>query len=118
MGAEEFEAVSRREGVLATIDLKGDVTGAAREAMNAAYQEAAKDASAVILNFTRVGYINSTGIAAIVGVLAQARAAGLEVVACGLTEHYRHIFEVTRLSDFMNVVADEVAARSAAGAAR
>ena len=26
--------------------------------------------------------------------------------ACGLSEHYREIFEITRLSDFMTILAD------------
>ena len=58
-------------------------------------------------------YINSTGIALIVGVLAEARKAKRKVVACGLSGHYREIFQVTRLSDFMPIFADE--ARGAGG---
>ena len=55
----------------------------------------------VVLNFEDVEYINSTGIALIVGLLAQARAQRVQISACGLSEHYREIFEITRLADFM-----------------
>jgi anti-sigma B factor antagonist len=58
----------------------------------------------VELDFTTVDYINSTGIALIVGVLARARAKGVPMRAAGLTDHYRHIFEITRLSDFIEIV--------------
>ena len=58
----------------------------------------------MLLDFTRVGYINSTGIALIVGLLARARKRGQDVRACGLAEHYREIFEITRLSDFMTIL--------------
>ena len=51
-----------------------------------------------------VGYINSTGIALIVRLLAEARRDGRTVRAIGLTPHYREIFRITRLSDFMDIV--------------
>jgi len=64
------------------------------------------------------GYINSTGIAVIVGLLARARAAGIEVRAYGLTAHYREIFEITRLADFMAINPDEDSAVSGAEGSR
>ena len=60
-------------------------------------------------------YINSTGIALIVGLLGRARADGVAVRACGLSDHYREIFEITRLSDFMTIYADEAQRRSRHG---
>ena len=54
-------------------------------------------------NFSRTEYINSTGIALIVRLLADARTREIEIAACGLSEHYRKIFEITRLSDFMRI---------------
>jgi anti-sigma B factor antagonist len=76
--------------------------------LTAASQQAIADGTAqtVVLDFARVGYINSTGIALIVSVLAQARAQGRKVVASGLSEHYREIFDITRLSDFIEVFGD------------
>jgi anti-anti-sigma factor len=55
-------------------------------------------------------YMNSTGIALVVSLLAEARKKQIEVRACGLTDHYRHIFEVTRLADFMPMFDDETTA--------
>ena len=60
-----------------------------------------------MLDFAAVDYINSTGIALIVGLLAEARKTGQEVQARGLAEHYREIFRITRLSDFMTILDDE-----------
>ena len=65
------------------------------------------------MDFRGVDYINSTGIAVIVGVLAMARAEDREVGAFGLTEHYREVFNITRLSDFMTIYDDETAAVAA-----
>jgi anti-anti-sigma factor len=100
-------AVRRRDGV-ALIDLAGDVNRGAEQALEAAWAQAtAEPADAVVLNFEAAGYINSTGIALIVGLLARARAAGIEVRAYGLTPHYREIFEITRLADFLAINPDE-----------
>ena len=49
------------------------------------------------------------------GLLGRARAAGVAVAARGLTDHYREIFEITRLSDFMTIEADERQRRAARG---
>lgn len=105
MSQTPLEATTTRTDAGATIALSGDIDGGAREALDAAYAEV-EGGDAVLLDFTRVDYINSTGIALIVGVLARARAQERPVSARGLTEHYREIFEITRLSDFMTILAD------------
>ena len=58
-------------------------------------------------------FVGVLGIAVIVGVLAMARAEDREVGAFGLTEHYREVFNITRLSDFMTIYDDETAAAAA-----
>jgi anti-anti-sigma factor len=90
----------------AVISLAGDIDGRAAGALAAAYDEAVtgSDPATVVLDFARVGYINSTGIALIVSVLAQARAQRRQVVASGLSGHYREIFDITRLSDFIELL--------------
>jgi anti-anti-sigma factor len=100
-----LEASTHTDGSAARIELRGDIDGSAREALNAAYDEAA-GARTVTLDFTHVDYINSTGIALIVGLLARARADACAISARGLSDHYREIFEITRLSDFMTIIAD------------
>jgi anti-anti-sigma factor len=107
MALGEIPAVRRRDGV-AVIDIAGDVNRGAEGPIEAAWQQAtAEPADAVVLNFEGAGYINSTGIAVIVGLLARARTAGIEVRAYGLTPHYREIFEITRLADFLAINPDE-----------
>ena len=64
---------------------------------------ATRTATDLELDFHDVDYINSTGIAIIVGLLARARSQRITVHATGLTPHYVHIFEITRLSDFIDI---------------
>ena len=115
MTTSELQATVReREGV-AVIDLAGDLNSSAEHALNGAYAQATSSgADSVVLNFERAEYINSTGIALIVGVLAQARANRVKVKAYGLSDHYREIFEITRLADFMTITDDEDRALSGA----
>ena len=109
-----FEANARQNGDLAIVDMHGDVDGSADESLNGAYDAAVADnPTRVLLNFADVSYINSTGIALIVGLLAEARRSSRTIVACGLTDHYKEIFEITRISDFVTIVDDEQAALAA-----
>jgi anti-sigma B factor antagonist len=113
MPASRFEAnVRHRQGV-AVVDLAGEIDAGAEQALETAYVEAAgREPDAILLNFAKVEYINSTGIALIVGLLARARKERFGVTACGLVDHYREIFEITRLSDFMRIFPDEQSAVS------
>jgi len=100
----------RREPGATVLDLGGEINGFAQEALDAAYAEAEKgNPDSILLNFEGVDYINSTGIALIVGLLARARAAKRDLSACG-PEHYVEIFNITRLSDFVSVFPDEKSA--------
>jgi anti-anti-sigma factor len=90
------------------LDLAGDLRGDAREDMEATYADAAaREPQAVVLNLTDVEYIDSTGIALLVSLLARARRDGRDLCAYGLSDHYREIFAITRLSEFIHVYADE-----------
>lgn len=88
------------------IELRGEIDGGAKDPLAAAY-DGAPHSGRLLLDFADVDYINSTGIALIVGLLARARAEHRQVAARGLSDHYRQIFEITRISDFMTILADE-----------
>ncbi len=112
MSGEEFEVrVLERDDGDTIIELTGTVNRGAKESLEAAYE--ATEGSRVLLDFSNVDYINSTGIAVIVGVLAMARAEERVVGAYGLSDHYREVFQITRLADFMTIYDDETAAVAA-----
>jgi anti-anti-sigma factor len=111
MSTTRIEAVVRPRNGVVVIDLSGNIDAGAEHQLTRAYGEATKnEASSIVLNFSDVGYINSTGIALIVGMMASARKDGLSIAACGLSDHYKEIFEITRLADFMPVFPDVEAA--------
>lgn len=112
---KDFSATVRQPNGLAIIDLHGEINAFAEASLAAAYEKALEsDPETVLLNFSDVTYINSTGIALIVGLLAQARKTHRKLITCGLSEHYQEIFHITRLSDFMTIYNDEPSALAGA----
>jgi anti-sigma B factor antagonist len=106
--AAAIEARVRNEGERTVVDLRGDLDQSADTSLADAYGRARQSGAArILLNFTDVDYINSTGIALIVSVLSAARKDGLSILAFGVSDHYRQVFEITRLTDYMPVYADE-----------
>lgn len=115
MPRQLFNATVRHQPGVAIIDLQGDIDGFAQDTLNAAYDEAEnQNSGAILLNFAGVEYINSTGIALIVGLLARARQSHRPVLTCGLSDHYTEIFQITRLADFMSIFPDETTALAGA----
>lgn len=102
---------------LPIIDLYGEINTYAKDTLKNAYAEASRqNPAAILLNFGSVDYINSAGIALIVGLVVQARKAGCRLMICGLSEHYIKIFRITRLVDFVSIFPDEASALAAAPA--
>jgi anti-sigma B factor antagonist len=107
--------VRQAEPAITIIDIDGDVTPASEAALMGAYERAG-GARAVVLNFTGLDYMNSGGIGLLVTLLVRAQRHKQQLLAYGLTAHYRQIFELTRLDDVIAIHDDESAALAAAGA--
>ena len=111
VSANPLVATVRQEGTTTILDLSGEIDGFADAAMDDGYaRAAATNPQRLLLNFTAVDYINSTGIALIVAVLAKARSDKITLLTCGLSEHYQEMFRITRLSDFIPVFPDDESA--------
>jgi anti-sigma B factor antagonist len=103
-----FHTSIRRQTDKVVIDLSGDINAQADQELQSAYTEAESGSSAIIvLNFSAVSYINSTGIALIVGLMAQARKVHRTLAIYGLNDHYLEIFQITRLADFIQIFPNE-----------
>jgi anti-anti-sigma factor len=111
MSNPPFRAEIRQLNQIAVIDLFGEINAFADPRLSEAYNEAqSANPQMVVLNFAKVEYINSTGIALVVGLLALARKTGRKLAVFGLSPHYLQIFQITRLSDFMQIYSDEASA--------
>ncbi len=66
-----------------------------------------KSVSRVVLNLTRVAYIDSSGVASLVEGLKAARETGSRFVLFGLSESAREVLKISRLLKLFEVCDDE-----------
>ena len=98
------------------IDIRGEVTGRSDGALSDAYERAGGTGTrSIILNFSELEYMNSSGIGLLVMLLVRANRKKQRLLAFGLNEHYRQIFDLTRLDETIAIHDDEAAALAAAG---
>jgi len=108
--------VRSADGAVAVIGLTGDVTAACETELMDAYREAARaEARGIVLDFTDLDYMNSSGIGLLVTLLVRAKREGRQISAYGLSDHYRQIFELTRLDEAVLIHDSEQEALAAAG---
>lgn len=114
----EIEMKVRTTDAGAVIDIRGEVTGASETVLMDAYEEATRGgAKAIVLNFEGLDYMNSSGIGLLVTMLVRANRSQQRIFAVGLNDHYRQIFELTRLDEAIGIFDDENEALAAAGVA-
>ena len=107
--------IREASGRASVIDLRGQVTAAAESALMDAYTQAtASGAHMILLNFSQLEYMNSSGIGLLVTLLIRANRQGQKIAAFGLSPHYKDIFELTRLDEAIHIYDTEEAALAAA----
>lgn len=107
--------VRRATGVLSVMDIWGEITAFSENVLMDAYTQACvTEPRAIALNFTDLEYMNSGGIGLLVTLLIRANRQKQRLLAFGLNEHYRHIFELTRLNEAFRICDTEAEALAAA----
>lgn len=95
-------------GIASIIDIRGELTAFAEQMLTQTYRTACTATTrAILLNFSELEYMNSSGIGLIVTLLIQINQQKQRLIAYGLSEHYQHIFSLTRLSDAMHIYQSE-----------
>lgn len=102
--SDDIQVSVRGEGKATIIDLVGDVTTFAEEAINQAYRTASdKGAQNIIFNFRENDYINSAGIAILIGVVTEARKRDQKLLMTGLSAHFQKIFRMVGLTQYADL---------------
>jgi anti-sigma B factor antagonist len=100
--------VRRLNGRVSVIDISGEVTAKSEEALAEAFANAGSgQTQAIILNFDQMEYMNSSGIGLLVTLLIRAQRGKQKLLACGLSDHYRQIFQLTRLDEAIGICGSE-----------
>lgn len=103
-----LEISTREKGDIRIIDLRGDFTLFADETVNSTIKPLINDGIIkIVLNFTNVGYINSSGIAIIIGLVTLLSNKGGKFKAYGLTPHFQKVFNMVGLTQYMDLFEEE-----------
>jgi anti-sigma B factor antagonist len=100
---------------VSVIDVKGELTAFAEGVLMQAYSQASGGiVRAIVLNFEGLQYMNSSGIGLLVTLLIRVNREKQRLLTYGLSEHYRNIFQITRLDDAISIYdSEEEAVRAA-----
>jgi anti-sigma B factor antagonist len=106
--------VRQLSNAVSVVDIRGDVTAGSEGVLSEAYGRASTPTTkAVVLNFSGLEYMNSGGIGMLVTLLVRANRQRQRLLAYGLNQHYRQIFELTRLDEAIGIHDSEEAAVAA-----
>lgn len=99
---------------VSVLRFEGDIASTSREAVLGAYQALPKaTAKIILLDFTKVDYINSSGIALVIQMLIEASNSGQKVYAYGLSAHFTKVFTMVGITKYAGLFPDQNAAMAA-----
>ena len=109
--ANLFTNIHQANSRTSIIEIHGEITAQAEDPLMDAYNQAMKSSpQAIILDFNDLDYMNSSGIGLLVTLLIRANRQNQKLLAVGLNEHYKQIFQLTRLDEAISIFDDEAAA--------
>ncbi|MES0360607.1 MAG: STAS domain-containing protein [Anaerolineales bacterium] len=96
------------------IDIGGELTSFAEEELNAAIDQAnTKNVCCILFNFRQMTYMNSSGIGLLVTSLIRLGRQDKRMVAVELSDHFRKLFELTKLNEAIHLYDTEEEALAA-----
>jgi len=105
---DDVKVTVRKRDSIAIIDMKGEVRSFADETINSLVDGAVEEGfQKIVFNFTDVSYINSSGIAVLIGVVTGLASKGISFKVYGLTPHFKKIFRMIGLTQYVKVLSTE-----------
>ena len=100
-------SISRKENVT-ILNIQGDVTAISGETIEEAYQKVSTDgAQKILLYFDKDGYINSGGIAILIGIVSEGMKKEQKIRMTGLSGHFQKIFDMVGLTKYTEIFPTE-----------
>jgi anti-sigma B factor antagonist len=91
---------------ISVLRFTGDISSTSKESVLGAWQNIA-GSNPVLLDFSKVEYINSSGIALVIQMLMEADKTGRKVAAFGLTPHFQKVFTMVGIAKYAGLFKDE-----------
>jgi len=99
---------------VAVLRFEGDIASTSKDAVLGTYQSLPKEtAKLILLDFTRVDYINSSGIALVIQLLIEASHAAQTVCAFGLSAHFTKVFTMVGITKYSRLFPNQEEALAA-----
>ena len=99
---------------VAVLRFEGDIASTSKDAVLGAYQSLPKDTTKIVLlDFTKVDYINSSGIALVIQVMIEASNSGQKVYAFGLSPHFTKVFTMVGITKYAGLFPTQAEALAA-----
>jgi anti-anti-sigma factor len=96
------------------LHFEGDIASTSKDAVLGTYQALPKDSTKqILLDFTKVDYINSSGIALVIQLLIEAKNAGQKVYAFGLSAHFVKVFTMVGITKYAGLFPGQAEAMAA-----
>ncbi len=93
---------------------EGDIASTSKDAVLGTYQSLPKQtAKLVLLDFSKVDYINSSGIALVIQMLIEASNSGQKVFAFGLSPHFTKVFTMVGITKYAGLFPNQADALAA-----
>ena len=109
--SKDVEISIRAKGDISIIDIKGDVTAVTGQPIEGAYKEVSMAGSKkILLCFGQGIYINSGGIAILIGMVSESRKKEQIIRIAGLSAHFQKIFDMVGLTKYTESFPSEAAA--------
>lgn len=96
---------------LSVLRFTGDISSTSKDSVLGAWQTVS-GVTPVLLDFTKVDYINSSGIALIIQMLMEADKSTRKVAIFGLTPHFQKVFTMVGIAKYAGLHKDEPTAVS------
>lgn len=91
----------------------GDITSASQAAVLGTYETLGQDARRILLDFSKVEYLNSSGIALVIQLMIAASKHGQTIKTFGLTPHFQKVFNMVGITKYTSLYSDEQTACAA-----
>ena len=99
---------------VAVLRFEGDIASTSKEAVLGTYQGLPKETSKlVLLDFSKVDYINSSGIALVIQMMIEASDSAQKIYAFGLSAHFTKVFTMVGITKYAGLFPTQAEAMAA-----
>jgi len=91
----------------------GDITSASQDAVLGTYKGLPESTKRILLDFSKVEYLNSSGIALVIQMMIAAGKHGQIIKTFGLTPHFQKVFTMVGITKYTSLHPDEQTACAA-----